>query len=136
MRGEFNPIAISQDLRKQIRVESVLEGQPRVVSELPLQELNDLRREFNRMPLVSTESSVPSSVEAEENPFLALQSQTTLAPVAPTPVAPVAPAPVAPAPVAQPQQQQAPNRSFEFLGSNPIDALRNFEILQRITGGQ
>jgi hypothetical protein len=110
-----------------------LEGQPRVVSELPLQELNDLRREFNRMPLVLTESSVPSSVEAEENPFLALQSQTTLAPVAPTPVAPT---PVAPAPVAQPQQQQAPNRSFEFLGSNPIDALRNFEILQRITGGQ
>jgi hypothetical protein len=132
MRGEFNPIAISQDLRKQIRVESVLEGQPRVVSELPLQELNDLRREFNRMPLVSTQSSVPSSVDAEENPFLALQSQTTLAPVAP-----VAPAPApAPAPAAQPQQQQAPNRSFDLLGSNPIDALRNFEILQRITGGQ
>ena len=63
-----------------------------------------------------------------------LPEETIQAPVA----APQANVPqvTAPAPQAPAQQQQNIMSRIPFLGSNPVDALRNLEILQRLGGGQ
>ena len=121
LRNEFEPFKLSDRNKKDMR-------ETGKYAEFPRQKYLEYRRAMKNVPL-----DVPLDVEL---PSSSVESGYTPPPV----VSDYTPPPVvsapAPAPVAQPQQQQAPNRSFDLLGSNPIDALRNFEILQRITGGQ
>jgi len=51
MRGKFLPFTISSDLIRQIRQETTMLGQPRVIETLPLLELRNITNEFRNIEL-------------------------------------------------------------------------------------
>jgi len=129
LQGKFRPMMPTKNLLESIIMESRIEGQPRLANELPIRNMVAIANQMRGQPLQppETDTDTESLILPEgfvPNPVVEPQS---------TPTAPVPIMPTAPAPQAQPQSN---TRSLPFLGSNPIDALRNMEILQRISGGQ
>ena len=51
MRGKFLPFTISRDLIKQIREETTMLGQPRVIETLPLLELRNITNQLRNIDL-------------------------------------------------------------------------------------
>ena len=125
VEGKFRPISLNDKLFRQVYEETVVDGKPRVTSRLPGAALNkiygrlisqDLSKET--LDFEPRQRPVPTSVPAQQ-PAAAPTSSTVPA------QAGVAPAPQQAAP-ATPTQPDA-----SLLGSNPIDALKNLQILQR-----
>jgi len=131
MRGKFDPLGISDD-----RVKTILrEGrtQERVLKRLPVRELKDIERSFNRQDLVPqdyTEELLGAPVSESGQMFGVPDSVQEAAPAAPT----TGSMPVR----ATPQSTPAPARnappSPSLLGSDPISQARNAEIAQRLSG--
>jgi AraC-like DNA-binding protein len=133
MRNEFVPIDISRGLIREVNREVNVLNENRILQRLPTRDLNQLRNELRGTPLVPEQAEAPEMFgeEVQAAPAPAPQAQAA-APAAP--VAAPAPAPAAapaPAPAAT-----ATRQSPAFLGSNPIDILRNMEIMQSLRGGQ
>ena len=128
IKGKFTPMDVTDEQKRKMRKAGVY-------SEFDRRLARDLRRTFKNIPL--DVRGAPEAPEFDAQPEPSIVDPFAALPAAPAPQ-PAAPAPVptmptAPAPQAQPQSN---TRSLPFLGSNPIDALRNMEILQRISGGQ
>jgi hypothetical protein len=128
IKGKFTPMDVTDEQKRKMRKAGVY-------SEFDRRLAQDLRRTFKNIPL--DVRGAPEAPEFDAQPEPSIVDPFAASPAVPAPQ-PTAPAPVptiptAPAPQAQPQSN---TRSLPFLGSNPINALRNMEILQRISGGQ
>ena len=125
MANKYLPIRPSRDVIREVVTEA--RDQNRILQRLPVQEIYKIYRDINTTPIVGErepEFQLPTALGPADSDF-----------VLPEPIAPVQdPVQVAPAPQAQPQA--APATQLPFLGGNPIDALKNLEILQRLRGGQ
>ena len=132
MRGKFDPLGISDD-----RVKTILrEGrtQERVLKRLPVRELKDIERSFNRQDLVPqdyTDELGGAPAFDPNQPFNVVPDNVQGA-------APAAPAIDSMPARATPQSTPAPARnappSPSLLGSDPISQARNAEIAQRLSG--
>ncbi len=116
MRGEFQPMRVSSDIRRRARENDNL---------LPMPELNEIRREFRGRRL-----DEPMEPQVQAPAFTPVEAEP--ATVAPTPVAP-GPRTFVPVPASQqpPQSQQNQTPDTSLLGGNPMDILKNLQILQR-----
>jgi hypothetical protein len=151
LRGEFRPSLIAEQTVKDFKRQLKNEDKQYLVKKRPWSEYIRIARERNKeklSPLVAKEDrerrlaerrALKAAENEEANLGLEVQEGAIPAPEQPqiqSTIAPAAP-PAAPAPQVAPQAQpQSNTRSLPFLGSNPIDALKNMEILQRISGGQ
>jgi len=150
LRGEFFAAGPSNDLIRDIRLETAQEGRARRTPTPPWREFQRLTRERLRQPL-SPELGLESREQrytppaarqqapaaGEQNPFAAARRQVQAAQPAAAPQQAPQPAPQqAPAiqPAAAPQASRAPV-SPAMLGDNPMDILRNMEVAQRTGGG-
>jgi len=129
LEGKFRPISINSKLFKQVYQEAVVDGEPRVLSQLPANELGNIYGRLVNQSLASEELSF----EPQRPQPAPAQPQQPVAAATPPPVAAqagVAPAPTtaAPAPTSQPPSSGG---IMSFLGGNPIDALKNLQIFQR-----
>ena len=138
MRGQFNPGMASKEVLQEVRMQVNQEQRARLTKTVPITELNRLSAERRGQPLapavVEREQAVAQAPAAAPTPPPQEQAQSPEAVpmfgVATQPIAPLAPQqPVAPA---VPQAQPTP--SPEFLGSNPIEQLRNMELFNRLRG--
>jgi len=129
MRNRYDPLQVSDEIRSVMRRNGTF-------SELPRREIQAYRQSRRGMP-INPPDEEPMAEVPEETPV-----QTIAAPTQPTtpivgavsgtaPAPTAAPAASAPAPT-PPAQAPSPT----FLGSNPIDILRNMEIFQRQQTGQ
>ena len=125
MRNRYDPLSVSGEIRSVMRRNGTF-------SELPRREIQAYRQSRRGMPINPPE---------EEPRAQAMPVQT--APASTQPATPVVGAvsgttpATAAAPVVQaPQGTPAAAPSPAFLGSNPIDILRNMEIVQRQQTGQ
>ena len=73
MNGKFLPFTISRDLIKQIRQETTMLGQPRVIETLPLLELRNITNQLRNIDLNPEERIQEEPVET--NPFLVPSNQ-------------------------------------------------------------
>jgi len=136
MRGEFMPGLATDEIRKDVAIQTNVEGRRRVTEDVPWSELNRLSAE-RRGQRLAPEEFRRRRQEASEPNLGAVDTgedfiPPTAVPEAPPTAAPTStplfgePAPTAAAPTA-PQQPPAQ----ELLGGNLIDRLRNMEIFQR-----
>ena len=115
MRGRRNPYYASQQLAKEIR-RKARRDENRVMQSLDRNSLNRFARGLRRGPLFELEQADSQPVENIE------QKQPLSSPVAPATV---------PQPTARGPEASLQTPDLELLGSNPIDALKNLQILQR-----
>ena len=120
MRGQFDPINISPTVRKNVRRNEL---------DLPRNEINSIRREFRNLPL-----GTMSPPEEEETPTSNLDALLQAPTIAPTQQvaaddAPPSLAQAGGAPLGTPRTSP-PDPSL--LGGNPIDALKNLQLFQRL----
>jgi hypothetical protein len=139
MRNQFVPIEVSRDLIREVNNEVNVLQENRVLNRLPTQTLNAIRRDLRGSSIVPERGAeepeaVPASPFADLIPAPAAPAPTPAPAPAPaaSPFADLIPAPAAPAPATSGAPAAAPSPAL--LGSNPIDALRNMEILQRLRG--
>lgn len=123
MRGKYEPLDISREIRQVMRRNDRLD-------QLPREAINEYRRSrrgigFGPVEEPETEAPATGAPTAGGNPFL--QEAAPAAPSSgPVPAAP------GPRPSAQPAGSAPP--PLELLGSNPFSALRNLGIAQRLSG--
>tara|TARA_B100001059_G_scaffold65844_2_gene62287 strand:+ start:14863 stop:18993 length:4131 start_codon:yes stop_codon:yes gene_type:complete len=115
MRGRRNPYYASQQLAKEIR-RKARRDENRVMQSLDRSSLNRFARGLRRDSLFELEQGGSQPVENIE------QKQPLSSPVAPATV---------PQPTARGPEASLQTPDLELLGSNPIDALKNLQILQR-----
>jgi hypothetical protein len=129
LQNRYQPIKVSRDLIREVSDEVNIKRENRILQRLPRADINRINQDFYNTPLDSAETpefELPEALGPADSDF-----------VLPEPIAPVqntVPVPVSPAP--QTQAPPAPATQLPFLGGNPIDALKNLEILQRLRGGQ
>lgn len=147
VRGQFYATGPSTDLITDLRRDTLEDIRTRRTPTPPWQVFRELTRDMQRRPLspqlgMESREARETSIES----LLSAQAQTAApaAPPAPMPAPPQLPAapptpvagppqtPVAPA--AAPQATRAPVAPG-LLGTNPMDILRNMEIVQRTGGG-
>jgi hypothetical protein len=117
MRGDFVPMTVSTEVRREVR---------RNGNNLPMSEINNIRRELRGRKLGGVQQEEPR-IE-EQAPAPAAPATTTPAPaVQPAPTSNLGTLPVTPAPAAP----AAPIADASLLGSNPVEALKNLVIAQR-----
>jgi len=131
MRNQFVPIDVSRDLIREVNNEVNVLQENRILNRLPTQTLNEVRRELRSSPIVPDREAEGYVPPAPLGPVGEAPAAAPAPYVPPAPLGPVAPAP---APMSAPQGPAAAPPSPALLGSNPIDALRNMEILQRLRG--
>jgi hypothetical protein len=125
LQGVFRPISLNSKLFKQVYEESVVDGEPRVLSQLPGNELSSI---YGRLVNQSLKEEGLAFEPRQQPQTAPSQAQQPVAAAAPPPPA-VAQAGAAPAQMAAPAPTSQPDASL--LGSNPIDALKNLQIFQR-----
>jgi hypothetical protein len=146
LRGEFWPGLASKELIKDTKKDMRSEDRRRAVTDIPWGTFNRLsneRRNMKLQPIVAKQERDARLAERKADRDAAADTAGQLSveqpQISPAPIAaPQANVPqvTAPAPQAPAQQQQNIMSRIPFLGSNPVDALRNLEILQRLGGGQ
>ena len=122
MRGKYEPLDISREIRQVMRRNDRLD-------QLPREAINEYRRSRRNIGFGPVEESAPASAPPPPPGFAPIQGN------GPAPAAPaIGPVPAAPGPrpAAQPAGSAPP--SLELLGSNPFSALRNLGIAQRLSG--
>jgi len=131
MRGEFMPGLATDEIRKDVAMQTNVEGRRRVTEDVPWGELNRLSAD-RRGQRLAPEEFRRRRQETPETNLDAVGLGEDFIPAAAVPVAQPAPSltPLfsepAPAPAAT-RQPPAP----ELMGGNLIDRLRNMEIFQR-----
>jgi len=110
-------------LIREVNQEVNIKKENRILQKLPKAEINKLKRSFRNTSITPKQEEV---VVDENNPFLKLLSPQVQPTVTQVPVNP---------PQVQPTVTQSnPQSMLPFLSGNPIDALKNLEILQRLRG--
>jgi hypothetical protein len=141
LRGEFWPGLASDELIKDTKKDMKSEDRQRVVSQIPWSTFNRLsndRRNMKLQPLVAKEERDARLKDRQEGLELPLKQAPVATQIVEQP-APQTSAP-APAPVPQasrpvtPKQKSDKQRTIIGTASNPINALRDLEIYQRIMG--
>jgi len=136
MRGEFMPGLATDEIRKDVAIQTNVEGRRRVTEDVPWSELNRLSAERRGQRLAPEEFRRRRQEAAGPGPAVVDAGEDFIPPTA-VPEAPPTAAPtstplfgeLAPAPAAPTAPQQPPAQ--ELLGGNLIDRLRNMEIFQR-----
>jgi hypothetical protein len=124
LRDRYLPINLSRNLIREVNQEVNIKKENRILQRLPKAEINELKRSFRNTPI--TPKQKEEVVVDEDNPFLKIVSPQVQPTVTQVPVNP---------PQAQPTvTQNNPQSMLPFLSGNPIDALKNLEILQRLRG--
>ena len=123
LKDRYLPIDLSRDLIREVNQEVNIKKENRILQKLPKAEINKLKRSFRNTSITPKQEEV---VVDENNPFLKLLSPQVQPTVTQVPVNP---------PQVQPTVTQSnPQSMLPFLSGNPIDALKNLEILQRLRG--
>lgn len=139
MRNRFVPLAVSRQLIREVNNEVNVEQENRILNRLPVQDLNQIRRELQGSPIVPDGEDAAATITQPQSLFADLMPVGAEA-VTPPPQQPtgqslfsdLVPSPAST--VSAPQGQVGPAPAPSLLGSNPIDALRNLEIFQRTRG--
>lgn len=130
MRGQFMPGLATKEIRKDVAMQTNVEGRRRITTDVPWSDLNRLSTERRGQALAPEEFRLRRQ-EAAQPPLFGepVDSGEDFIPPAAAPVAQptVQPAPSSVAPSVAPQQPPAQ----ELLGANLFDQLRNLEIFQR-----
>ena len=137
MRNQYVPLNVSRDVIREVANEVNVARENRILSRLPLTELNQIKQELRSTPLVSEGADATEVVPQGGSLFSDLMPSTPASAPAPTRsmFADLAPRTSAPAPtITVPEGEVGPAPAPGLLGSNPIDALRNLEIFQRTRG--
>ena len=124
LNNRYMPIQISRNLIREVAQEVNVKRENRILQQLPQQKIFELGQDFINTPI--TQDDTPEFVLPE--------------PIGPVEATKVDPQPtVTQVPVNSPQVQPTvtqsnPQSMLPFLSGNPIDALKNLEILQRLRG--
>jgi len=123
LRDRYLPINLSRDLIREVNQEVNVKKENRILQRLPKAEINELKRSLRNTSITPKQENV---VVDENNPFLKIVSPQVQPTITQIPVNP---------PQVQPTiTQNNPQSMLPFLSGNPIDALKNLEILQRLRG--
>ena len=145
LRGEFWPGLASKELIKDTKKDMRSEDKSRVVNQIPWSTFNRLsndRRNMKLEPIIAKEereSRLQSrQAQREVESQTAQQQITTPSEIEPSPQQPPVQTsvqvPQANVNVQPTVTRNNPQSMLPFLGSNPFDALRNLELLQRLRG--
>ena len=122
------PIKISRNLIGEVAQEVNVKRENRILQQLPRQKISELGQEFINTPIIqegTPDTALPDTASTEQTGLFddLLQTQPTVTQV-----------PVNPPQVQPTVTQNNPQSMLPFLSGNPIDALKNLEILQRLRG--
>ncbi len=129
LQGRFMPVNVSSKTYRDVWMETQVKGEPRKISRLPMQQLMSEYADYIGKPL---QAPSPASQEADNVIDLSSaplpSSESSAAVVAPTAGPEVGAQQTAPA---APTSNTTIRTNPAFLGSNPLDALKNMIIGQR-----
>lgn len=124
LNNRYMPIKISRNLIREVAQEVNVKRENRILQQLPRQKISELGQEFVNTPIIQDDTPEfipPEPLGPVEDTTIDSQPTVTQVPVNPPQVQPTV-------------TQNNPQSMLPFLSSNPIDALKNLEILQRLRG--
>jgi hypothetical protein len=139
INGTFFPRPVAVETIRGVARQLNEEGRRRLVSQLPVAEMNALVASRIGQPLRSTvdrDERPPLAnlvrMGATETPGMAEPPRALIAGIGAAPAAPaIGPVPAAPGPQPSAQPARTAPPPLELLGSNPFEALRNLGVAQR-----
>ncbi len=123
LNNRYMPIKVSRNLIREVAQEVNVKRENRILQQLPRQKISELGQGFIGTPII--QEGTPDTASTEQTGLFddLLQTQPTVTQV-----------PVNPPQVQPTVTQSNPQSMLPFLSGNPIDALKNLEILQRLRG--